>query len=79
MYKEILHKQNVTHPISNPEGPLDKAFPESFFKEVKTDLIMPKRTKTKAEMKVLLKNYIEYYYPLKRIHTAWGMTPYQFE
>lgn len=79
MYKEILQEQNVTHSMSDPGCPLDNAVAESFFKAVKTELIRPNRHKTKAEMKVLLENYLEDYYPHKRIHTVLGMTPYQFE
>ncbi len=78
-YKELLEKNQINHSMSKPGTPLDNAVIESFYKTVKVELINPNKNKTKAEMKVLLRNYLEDYYPKKRIHTSLGMTPYKYE
>lgn len=59
--------------------PIDNAVAEAFFKTVKTEVIKPNRHLTKAQMEVVLRNYLDDYYPNKRIHTTLGMTPLQYE
>lgn len=78
-YVQLLRSHGILHSMSLPGSPLDNAIAESFFKSVKTELIYPNKHKSKTEMKVLLRNYIEDYYPKERIHTSLGMTPCQYE
>ncbi|NLB21113.1 MAG: IS3 family transposase [Clostridium sp.] len=65
--------------MSPPGSPIDNAVAEAFFKSIKTEIIYPNRHHTKEQMEVLVRNYIEDYYPKERIHTKLGMTPFQYE
>lgn len=75
----VCNKYKLVHSMSCPGKPIDNAVAESFFKTVKTEVIRPNRHLTKAQMEVVLCNYLEDYYPKERIHTAFGMTPNAYE
>jgi putative transposase len=65
--------------MSEPGTPVDNAVIESFHKSIKTELIYPNRNKTKAEMKVLIHDYLTRYYVNQRIHTKFRKTPKRHE
>lgn len=76
-YGELLDSHGIRHSMSAPGTPVDNAVIESFHKSIKRELIYPNRHKTRAEMKVLITNYINHYYIHERIHTKFMMTPYK--
>jgi len=78
-YQELLEIHGITHSMSEPGTPVDNAVIESYHRSIKRELILPNRHKTKAEMKVLIEDYLMDYYPNKRIHTKLKMTPKKFE
>lgn len=78
-YSELLEKHGIQHSMSAPGTPVDNAVIESFHRSIKRELIIPNRHKTKAEMKVLISNYIDRYYIHDRIHTKFMMTPNKYE
>ncbi|WP_277491664.1 MULTISPECIES: IS3 family transposase [unclassified Breznakia] len=78
-YQELLENKDIKHSMSAPGTPADNAVIESFHKSIKRELIYPNRHKTKAEMKVLIANYIDTYYIHERIHTKFMMTPYKYQ
>ena len=65
--------------MSEPGTPVDNAVIESYHRSIKRELIYPNKNKTKAEMKVLIHEYLTNYYITQRIHTKFKMTPMQFE
>jgi putative transposase len=65
--------------MSNRDTPVDNAVIESFHNAIKRELIKPNRHKTKAEMKVLIDNYLQRYYIHDRIHTKFMMTPIKYQ
>ena len=65
--------------MSEPGTPVDNAVIESYHKSIKRELIYTNKHKTKAEMKVLIHEYLTNYYVKQRIHTKFNMTPLQFE
>lgn len=75
----ICEEHGLIHSMSSPGNPIDNAVAESFFKTVKTEVIKPNRHLTKVQMEVVLRNFLEDYYPKERIHTALGMTPNAYE
>ncbi len=78
-YRDLLEDKNILHSMSEPGTPVDNAVIESYHKSIKRELIYPNKHKTKAEMKVLIHEYLTNYYVKKRIHTKFNMTPLQFE
>lgn len=78
-YQELLEKYHILHSMSEPGTPVDNAMIESYHRSIKRELIIPNKHKTMAEMKVLIYEYLNDYYPHKRIHTKLKMTPSQFE
>lgn len=60
--------------MSEPGSPVDNAVIESYHKSIKRELIYPNKNKTKAEMKVLIYEYLTNYYSNQRIHTKFKMT-----
>lgn len=80
-YQELLTDHHITHSMSQPGTPVDNAVIESFHRSIKRELIEPNKHKSKIEMKVkvLIQDYLEDYYPNKRIHTKFMMTSRQFE
>lgn len=78
-YQELLDDHGITHSMSEPGTPVDNAVIESYHRSIKRELIIPNKHKTKAEMKMLIEDYLIDYYPNKRIHTKFKMTPRKFE
>ena len=78
-FRELLEEKHVLHSMSEPATPVDNAVVESFFKSIKRELVYPNRHKTKSEMKVLIQDYLLDYYPNRRIHTKFMMTPGKYE
>lgn len=78
-YQELLEKQGITHSMSEAGTPVDNAVVESYHRSIKRELIYPNKHKSKAEMRVLIDDYLNDYYVNKRIHTKLGMTPKRFE
>lgn len=78
-YQELLENHQILHSMSEPGTPVDNAVIESFHRSIKRELIIPNKHKTKAEMKVLIHDYLTDYYPNKRIHTKLKMTPSKFQ
>ncbi len=77
--QEFLDKYGIIHSMSEPGTPVDNAVVESYHRSIKRELIYPNKHKTKAEMKVLIIDYLTDYYVNKRIHTKLNMTPREFE
>ena len=77
--QEFLDKFGIVHSMSEPGTPVDNAVVESYHRSIKRELIYPNKHKTKAEMKVLIIDYLTDYYVNKRIHTKLNMTPREFE
>lgn len=65
--------------MSEPGTSVDNAVIKSYHKSIKRELIYPKKNKTRAEMKVLIREYLTNYYSNQRIHTKYKMTPLQFQ
>lgn len=78
-FQEVLEKHGIVHSMSEPGTPVDNAVVESYHRTIKRELIYPNKHKSKAEMKVLIIDYLTDYYPDKRIHTKLKMTPKKFE
>jgi len=78
-YRDLLESKGISHSMSEPGTPVDNAVIESYHKSIKRELIYPNKRKTKAEMKVLIHEYLTNYYIKQRIHTKFKMTPLQFE
>ena len=78
-YQELLENSGIDHSMSEPGTPVDNAVVESYHRSIKRELIIPNKHKTKAEMKMLIEDYLINYYPNKRIHTKFRMTPRKFE
>ena len=75
----LCEASGLKQSMSPPGSPIDNAVAEAFFKSIKTEIVYPNRHHTKEQMEVLVRNYVEEYYPKERIHTKLGMTPYQYE
>jgi len=78
-YRDLLEAKDIQHSMSQPGTPVDNAVVESFYKSIKRELIYPNKGKTKAEMTVLIHDYLTNYYSNQRIHTRFMMTPQKFE
>ena len=78
-FAALCEENGLRQSMSAAGKPIDNAVAEAFFKTVKTEVIKPNRHLTKAQMEVVLRNYLDDYYPNKRIHTTLGMTPLQYE
>ena len=78
-YRDLLESRGIIHSMSEPGTPVDNAVIESYLRSIKRELINPNKNKTKAEMKVLIHEYLTNYYIHQRIHTKFKMTPFQFE
>ncbi len=78
-FKKLMEKYGIIHSMSAPGRPTDNAVIESFFSTFKKELIYPNKGKSKAQMRILIKEYLEDYYPKKRHHTTIGMTPERYE
>ncbi|MBP2100560.1 integrase core domain-containing protein [Enterococcus rivorum] len=64
-YQELLTDHHITYSMSQPGTPVDNAVIESFHRSIKRELIEPNKHKSKIEMKVLIQDYLENYYPYK--------------
>lgn len=78
-YRDLLENKGISHSMNEPGTPVDNAVIESYHKSIKRELIYPNKHKTKAEMKVLITEYLTNYYVKQRIHTKFNMTPLQFQ
>ena len=78
-FQNTLESDTITHSLSEPKAPEDNAIIESFHRFIKRTWIIPNKHKLMAEMKGLIHDYLSEYYPNKRIHTKFKMTPKQFE
>ncbi|TYU82747.1 transposase [Listeria monocytogenes] len=65
--------------MNNSGTPVDNPVIESFHRSIKQELIEPHKYKKKIEIKVLTKDYLEDYYPNKRIYINFMMTLRQFK
>ncbi len=78
-FANICEEYHFKHSMSLPGNPIDNVVAEAFFKSVKTEVVYPNRHRTKDEMEVILRNYMEDYYPKERIHTKLKMTPLEYK
>ncbi len=78
-FKALMEEYGIIHSMSAPGTPTDNAVIESFFNTFKKELVYPNKGKTKAQMRLLITEYLEEYYPKKRHHTTIGMTPEKYE
>lgn len=78
-YRDLLEANDIIHSMSEPGTPVDNAVIESFHRSIKRELINPNKNKTKAEMKVLIYDYLTNYYVNHRIHTKFQKTLKQHE
>ncbi len=51
--------------MTAPGTPTDNAVIESFFNTFKKELVYPNKGKTKSQMRLLITEYLEGYYPKK--------------
>lgn len=66
--------------MSRPGNPYDNALIESFYKSLKTELLIDGKFETIQESKNAIFEYIEMFYNTKRLHSSLGyMSPSQFE
>jgi putative transposase len=78
-FRDLLEANGIIHSMSEPGTPVDNAVIESFHRSIKRELINPNKNKTKAEMKVLIHDYLTNYYVNHRIHTKFQKTLKQHE
>jgi putative transposase len=78
-YRDPHASKGIIHSMSELGTPVDNAVIESFHKSIKTERIHPNKNKTKAEMKVLIHDYLTGYYVNRRIHTKFQKTPKRHE
>ncbi len=78
-FAELCGNSHLKQSMSAAGKPIDNAVAEAFFKTIKTEVIKPNCHLTKAQMEVVLRNYLDDYYPERRIHTTLGITPLQYE
>lgn len=78
-YTQLLQDNSIIHSMSKPGTPVDNAVIESFHNSIKRELIKPNKHKTKAQIKVLIDEYLMHYYIYERIHTKFMKTPYEYQ
>lgn len=78
-YRNFLEANEIIHSMSEKGSPVDNAVVESMNRSVKRELVNPNKDKSKAEMKVLIEQYLTDYFVYQRIHTRFGTTPHVYE
>uniref|UniRef100_UPI0012B57960 IS3 family transposase n=1 Tax=Pseudobacteroides cellulosolvens TaxID=35825 RepID=UPI0012B57960 len=79
-YQDRLRERGIRQSMSRKGNCYDNACAESFFATLKKDIIHGRRFKTREDAKLIIIEYIETFYNLKRIHSTLGnMSPIEFE
>ena len=78
-YQSVLESNHIRHSMSAPGTPVDNAVIESYHRTIKRELIIPNKNREKAELKILIYDYLTQYYSNKRIYTKFKMTPSKYE
>ena len=78
-FSQLLEAHSISHSMSAPGNPVDNAVIESFHRSIKRELILPNKHKSRAEMQLLIVNYLSLYYVHERIHTKFMMTLSNYE
>lgn len=79
-YQDMLRRNKIRQSMSRKGNCYDNACAESFFANLKKDIIHGVRFTTRAEAKTKIVEYIEMFYNCTRIHSSIGdMSPIEFE
>lgn len=79
-YKALLTENNMTQSMSRKGCCWDNAVAESFFNNIKNEMIWHNKFNNRNEAKSAIFNYIEIFYNRQRIHQSLGYrTPNDFE
>ena len=77
-YRKLIGKAHLTQSMSRKGECLDNAPMESFFASLKKELVHRQRFKTRAQAKVAIFEYTEFFYKRQRRHSGIGyQTPVQ--
>ena len=69
-YREALARRGITVSMSRRGNCWDNAVAESFFANLKCELVHPRRWSTRTELRASLFEYIEAFYNRRRLHSA---------
>jgi len=79
-YQERLRERKLLPSMSRRGDCYDNAVVESFFKTLKTELLLEDRFKSREQGSAVIFEYIEIFYNKKRLHSTLGyVSPEQFE
>jgi putative transposase len=79
-FQRKVLKYGAISSMSRPGNPYDNALMESFYKSLKSELLIDGRFETMEKSKNAIFEYIEMFYNTKRLHSSLGyMSPIQFE
>lgn len=79
-YRETLNQYGMIFSMSRKRDCWDNAVAESFFSNLKNELICWRNFKTREEAKAAIFDYIEVFYNRQRLHQTLNyQTPEQFE
>jgi putative transposase len=79
-YRERMNAAGIMPSMGNKGSAYDNAVAESFFSNLKNELVHHSDFKTREEAKAAIFSYIELFYNRQRIHQTLGyMSPQQFE
>ena len=79
-YRDMLKRHQMTPSMSRKKDCWDNAVAESFFNNLKNEVIYHQRFQTKEEAKAAIFDYIEIFYNRQRLHQTLGyQSPHDFE
>ncbi|MGL4234041.1 MAG: IS3 family transposase, partial [Casimicrobium sp.] len=79
-YRALLRDAGMCQSMSGRKSAYDNAMAESFFSNLKNELVHHCDYATRAQAKLSIFDYIELFYNRQRIHQSLGyQTPAQFE
>lgn len=79
-YQALLLKYGAISSMSRPGNPFDNALMESFYKSLKSELLINGKFENTQKAKNAVFEYIEMFYNTKRLHSSLGyMSPIEFE
>ena len=79
-YQNEVREIGVVSSMSGAGNPYDNALMESFYKTLKTELLINGSFETEEEAKNAIFEYIEIYYNRQRLHSSLGyLSPVEYE
>jgi transposase InsO family protein len=69
-FRDMLEPLGITQSMSGRGNCYDNAPMESFFRTLKSELMMKGATETEQMMRAMFFEYIEFYYNKKRLHSS---------